>query len=73
MSAPKSLVTLARKAALAHAHANDCNRRWAEAFAAHYGHSDISDVLVEIIDYSTGDVSQLTGDFIDANSWPGKS
>jgi len=73
VSAPKSLVTLAHKAALAHAHANACNRRWAEAFAAHYGHSDIADSLVELIDYSTGDVSQLTAEFIHENSAPGKS
>jgi len=71
--ASKNLVRLARLAAKAHAKAARANREWVDAFQDEYGHNDISDALVEIIDYSSGDVSTLTADFIDANSLPGKS
>lgn len=49
--ASKKLVRLARLAANAHAKAAIANREWVNAFKDEYGHDDISDALVEIIDY----------------------
>lgn len=66
--ASQGLVNLAKKAAKAHARAAAANKAWAERFEAEYGHGDISDALVEAIDYCTGDVSVLTAKFIDDNS-----
>lgn len=71
--ASKELVRLARKAAKAHAKANAANQEWADAFAAEYGHNDIDDILVAAIDYSTGNISQLTAAFIDEHSAAGNS
>jgi len=71
--ASKNLVNLAKKAARAHAAAGAANRAWREAFLAEYGHEDISDELVEVIDYSKGDTSVLTDRFIDSHSAPGQS
>jgi hypothetical protein len=71
--ASNKLVMLANKAAKLHAYAADANRKWVGQFTTEYGHSDISDSLVEVIDYSTGDSFKITGDFIDENSSPGKS
>ena len=49
------------------------NRAWRDAFTDEYGHDDISDALVESIDYSTGSTSMLTAAFIEAHSKPGGS
>jgi hypothetical protein len=69
----KSLVRLARATAKAHAKAASLNRRWAEEFKKVYGHNDISDALVEIIDYCEGDVLAITAEFIAEHSAPGES
>lgn len=71
--ASKTLVYLAKAAAKDAAKAADSNRAWVEAFREEYGHDDISDVLVEVIYYSHGDLSNLTAEFIDAHSAPGAS
>lgn len=68
MMASKELVRLAKAAAKASAKAGAANRAWREAFAAEYGHDDISDALVEVVDYSTGDASVLTAQYIDKHS-----
>lgn len=71
--ASKELVRLAKAAAKASAKAGTANRAWREAFAAEYGHDDISDVLVEAVDYSMGDTSVLTPQYIDQHSAAGHS
>lgn len=71
--ASKKLVQLARKAAAASAKSAALNRAWVEAFKAEFGHDDISDALIEVIDYSTGDISLLTAEFIEKHSGPGRS
>jgi len=50
--APKRLVNAAKKAARAAGRAAKANSEWVRLFEKEYGHSDISDALVEIIDYS---------------------
>lgn len=70
--APASLVRLARKAAKAAREAGDAERAWAAAFEAEYGHTDISDVLVDAIDCG-GDPDAITAEFIAANAAPGHS
>lgn len=69
--ASKVLVLLAKQAAKASAEASRANNAWRDAFASEYGHEDISDSLVEVIDYSNGDISMLTEAFIDEHSGPG--
>lgn len=71
--ASKELVALAMHAALASSEAGRANRAWRAAFAKEYGHDDIGDVLVGVIDYSFGDVSMLTASYIDAHSKSGNS
>jgi hypothetical protein len=71
--ASKELVMLARKAAGLHSKAAAANMVWVEAFKREYGHDDIDDALVELIDYSTGDLSLVTSDFIEEHSGRGKS
>jgi len=74
--ASKKLVRLAKAAAKAQAKAADAHSAWSEAFEAEYGHNDISDVLVSLIDYASGDGDhgeELTAEFIDAHSAPGMS
>lgn len=74
--ASKKLVRLAKAAAAANAKAAAATSAWAEAFEAEYGHSDISDVLVSVIDYASGDGDHgedITATFIDAHSAPGMS
>lgn len=67
---------LARAAAKAHAKAAAAQAAWVEAFEAEYGHDDISDVLVSVIDYASGEGDHgegITAEFIDAHSAPGIS
>ncbi len=73
--ASKRLVRLAQAAAKASAKAAAANSAWVEAFKAEYGHDDISDALVGVIDYATGDGDHdiITAEFIDAHSEPGMS
>lgn len=71
--ASAQLVRLARKAAVAHAKAAEANRAWVAQFEAEFGHNDISDVLVEAIDYSNGNTSILTSDYITQHSKAGQS
>lgn len=71
--ASAKLVRAAKAAARAQAKAVAANRAWADAFRAEYGHDDISDVLVGVIDYAVEDPDVITGDFIAANSAPGQS
>lgn len=66
--ASKELVRLAKAAARASAKARIANLAWVEAFKAEFGHDNISDALVEVIDYSIGDMSLITAKFIDQNS-----
>lgn len=71
-----TLVRLARGAAKAHAKAAAAQAAWVEAFEAEYGHDDISDVLVSVIDYASGEGEHgegITAEFIDAHSAPGMS
>lgn len=69
--ASRVLVRLAKQAAEAAAKAVAVNLAWREAFAEEYGHDDISDDLVEIIDYGRGNIADLTAEFIDEHSKPG--
>ncbi|WGK63448.1 hypothetical protein QAO71_16895 (plasmid) [Halopseudomonas sp. SMJS2] len=73
--ASKKLVRLASAAAKAQARASDAQRKWVEAFEAEYGHSDISDALVELIDYAQGEgeSAPITSEFIEEHSAPGMS
>jgi hypothetical protein len=71
--ASAKLVEAAKAAARAHAKAAEANRAWVDAFRAEYGHEDISDALVECIDYASGNGDVLTGAFIAENSSPGQS
>lgn len=64
----KRLESLARKAARASAKAGAAIREWRDAFEAEYGHDDIPDALVEVVDYSTGDTDIITAEYIDRNS-----
>jgi predicted chitinase len=70
MKQKKELVKLAQTAARLAAKAGIANRQWRDAFLEEFGHDDISDVLVEAIDYSVGDTSALTFEFIQKNSKP---
>lgn len=72
--ASKKLVRLAQAAAKASAKAAAAQLVWVEAFKAEFGHDDISDKLVEAIDYAKGsgyEADEITAEFIDANSEPG--
>lgn len=64
------------KAAVRAATAANKNREaqmaWVEAFREEYGHDDVSDMLVEVIDYG-GDTSMLTREYIHENSREGES
>lgn len=71
--ASRELVKLAKRAARAHAAALAANAAWVAAFRAEYGHDDISDALVEAIDYSIGDTNVITREFIAAHSKAGNS
>lgn len=71
--ASKNLVKLAKAAAKASAKATAANNAWVDAFRAEYGHDDISDALVEVVDYSSGNTSMLTQKFIDEHSAQGRS
>jgi hypothetical protein len=71
--ATKTLVRLAKAAASAHAKATAANARWVAAFRDEYGHDDISDLLVEVIDYNTGGTDILTSKYIGDNSRAGQS
>jgi len=71
--ASKKLVRLAKAAAVASAKAQRANIEWVEAFKSEYGHDDISDALVEVVDYSGGDTACLTAEFIHHHSGAGKS
>lgn len=68
--ASENLVRLARKAARASAKSAAAQAEWVEAFREEYGHDDISDVLVENIDYAS-DPKVLTAKFIDEHSGKG--
>ncbi len=70
--ASKKLVRLAQAAAVASAKAAQAQAEWVDAFRAEFGHDDISDPLVSIIDYA-GDEKLLTAEFIDEHSAPGHS
>lgn len=59
---------IARAAAKASRRAHEAQSAWVEAFRAEYGHDDISDALVEAIDYGRSSDSDITADFIDENS-----
>jgi hypothetical protein len=50
--ASKKLVRLARAAVKATAKASSAQLAWVEAFKEEYGHDDISDALVQMIDYA---------------------
>jgi len=73
--ASKKLVRLANAAAKAQAKASNAQRQWVEAFEAEYGHNDISDALVQLIDYAQGEGEDapITAEFVDDNSAPGMS
>ncbi|MFQ2284924.1 hypothetical protein [Aeromonas dhakensis] len=71
--AGKELVRLAKAAQRAQVKANEAHQAWVEAFRAEYGHDDISDALVEVIDYARGDAAAITAEFIEANSAPDMS
>lgn len=74
--ASKKLVRLARAAAKASAKAAAAQLAWVEAFKAEYGHDDISDALVQLVDYANGageDGGGITAAFIEAHSEPGMS
>lgn len=67
------LVKLALAARRSASAARKANEKWASAFESLYGHSDISDALVEVIDYAHGVDSDITADFIERHSAPGQS
>ena len=64
------LALAARRSAIA---ARKANEKWVSAFESLYGHSDISDVLVDVIDNARGDDSVITADFIERHSAPKQS
>lgn len=72
-NASATLVRLAKNAAKAHAAAAKANALWVAAFRAEYGHDDISDALVEVIDYSQVGIDILTPEFIGKHSEAGHS
>lgn len=68
--ASAKLVKLAVSAAKATAKAGIAQQKWVSAFKAEYGHDQISDGLVELIDYCLGDTGSITAEYIAANSAP---
>jgi hypothetical protein len=70
--ASAKLVRAAKVAAAAASKSHEANRKWVELFRAEYGHDGISDALVEVIDYSTGNTDMITAEFIAENSRPGE-
>lgn len=76
MSAPRcssKLCAAAKKAARNAARAHSSLRVFSELFEREYGHSDISDALVEIIDYSIGSTEFITREFIAEHSGKDRS
>ncbi|MDX9668718.1 hypothetical protein [Pseudomonas sp. P8_250] len=74
--ASKKLVRLAQAAAKASANAAAKQEAWVEAFEAEYGHNDISDALISVIDYASGEgdhAEGITAEFIEEHSAPGMS
>ncbi len=67
------LVRAARRAAKANDIAGRHTQAWVDLFEARYGHTDISDALVEVIDYSTGNTAYITAELIEENSQPDES
>lgn len=65
--ASKKLVRLATAAARAGAKAAAAQRAWAEQFEAEYGHGDISDALVDVVEAAHLD-DLITAEFIDQHS-----
>lgn len=64
------LALAARRSARA---ANKASEKWISAFESFYGHSDISDILVDVIDNAHGVDSDITADFIEQHSAAGQS
>jgi hypothetical protein len=71
--ASKELVRLARSAAKAAERSRDAHSRWVGRFAEEYGHDDIADALVEVIDFCGGGDGLITAEYIHNNSKPGGS
>lgn len=69
---PKSLLRLARAASASANRNRKANEKWVAAFREVYGHDDISDALVELIDYGAAP-QMITAEFIAQNSAPGES
>lgn len=67
------LVKLALAARRSTKAANKASEKWVSAFESLYGHSDISDILVDVIDNAHGVDSDITADFIEQHSAPGQS
>ncbi|MFQ2235012.1 hypothetical protein ACK32R_04775 [Aeromonas dhakensis] len=65
------LVRRAKAAAKASAQAAAAQQAWIEAFKEEFGHDDISDILIDVIESGRGDPDQITAAFIDENSKPG--
>jgi hypothetical protein len=65
------LAAMARKVQDASRRHRRRSNEFRDAFEKHYGHGDISDVLVEAMDY--GAPVKLTPEFIDLHSGPGHS
>lgn len=66
----RELVSLAKKARRTSQIAGTAQRAWADAFEARYGHKDIADALVEVVEYGMDDGSVVTAEYIEANSKP---
>lgn len=64
----KTLVELARKAQRHAREAQAAQAEWVDAFRHRYGHDDIADELVELIDYGRGTARDITEEFIEAHS-----
>ncbi len=69
----QQLTRAAKLAAEANSRGRELTQKWVDLFERRFGHTDISDSLVEIIDYSTGNLDCITPKFIEDNSAPDQS
>jgi len=67
------LLRAAKKAARAAGRAARANAEWVARFEKEYGHDDISDALVEAVDYSNGNDDLITAEYIAEHSKAGES
>ena len=73
MKCSKKLLIAAKRAAKTATINSKANADWVRLFEAEYGHVDISDILVDCVDFSTDEGYSITAEFIHEHSKAGES